>query len=201
MNIHDVSLILLWILVICEALALVILARQIGAVLVRLPPTAARPAADGPDINSLAPPIKTTDLFDRPVNLPGLSSLLIFISPTCHMCQELMPALAAFSADTPACQIIIIASPVPDSSGHALMVKRYGLTRISYLISEDLHALYQIHRSPYAVAVDASGRVRAKGMVNNRDHLDSLLLALFSDPSTDPVGVSLNNRVLSSTEA
>ena len=36
---------------------------------------------------------------------------------------------------------------------------------------------YRVSRLPYGILVDAQGIVRAKGLVNSREHLDSLLNA------------------------
>jgi hypothetical protein len=37
---------------------------------------------------------------------------------------------------------------------------------------------YQIGKLPYAVLIDAAGTLRAKGLVNSREHLDSLFETL-----------------------
>jgi methylamine dehydrogenase accessory protein MauD len=36
---------------------------------------------------------------------------------------------------------------------------------------------YQVGKLPYAVLIDEAGIVRAKGLVNSREHLESLLVA------------------------
>jgi hypothetical protein len=36
---------------------------------------------------------------------------------------------------------------------------------------------YQVGKLPYAVLIDERGIVRAKGLVNSREHLESLLVA------------------------
>ena len=36
---------------------------------------------------------------------------------------------------------------------------------------------FQVGKLPYAILLDAAGVIRAKGLVNNREHLESLLIA------------------------
>jgi len=36
---------------------------------------------------------------------------------------------------------------------------------------------FQVGKLPYAVLIDASGVIRAKGLVNSREHLESLIVA------------------------
>jgi methylamine dehydrogenase accessory protein MauD len=37
---------------------------------------------------------------------------------------------------------------------------------------------YQVGKLPYAVLIDASGVIRAKGLVNTREHVESLFEAM-----------------------
>ena len=45
------------------------------------------------------------------------------------------------------------------------------------MLSQELGLAYQIGKLPYAVLIDESGRVRAKGLVNSREQLESLFTA------------------------
>ena len=45
------------------------------------------------------------------------------------------------------------------------------------VLSARARRAYEVGRLPYAVLVDAAGIVRAKGLVNSREHLESLFEA------------------------
>jgi methylamine dehydrogenase accessory protein MauD len=46
-----------------------------------------------------------------------------------------------------------------------------------YVLSTELGMAYRVSRLPYAVLLDREGTVVAKGLVNSREQLDSLLNA------------------------
>src|SRR5258705_6524331 len=64
--------------------------------------------------------------------------------------------------------------PRPD---HEALVARERLERLPYVLSAPLGVAYQVGKLPYAVLVDGAGIVRAKGLVNTREHLESLFEA------------------------
>jgi methylamine dehydrogenase accessory protein MauD len=51
------------------------------------------------------------------------------------------------------------------------------LTSFPYVVSQSLGMAYQVSRLPYAVLIDAQGVLRARGIVNSREHLESLFEA------------------------
>jgi methylamine dehydrogenase accessory protein MauD len=60
---------------------------------------------------------------------------------------------------------------------HEPFVARHGLDAFPYLLSAPLGVAYRVGKLPYAVLVDGAGIVRAKGLVNTREHLESLFEA------------------------
>jgi methylamine dehydrogenase accessory protein MauD len=60
---------------------------------------------------------------------------------------------------------------------HEAFVRAHGLERESYVLSAALGLAHQVGRLPYAVLLDAAGVVRARGLVNTREHLESLFEA------------------------
>ena len=57
------------------------------------------------------------------------------------------------------------------------MIADQSLGRFPYVISPVVGMTYQVGKLPYAVLIDEEGVVRAKGLVNSREHLESLLVA------------------------
>jgi methylamine dehydrogenase accessory protein MauD len=56
-------------------------------------------------------------------------------------------------------------------------VQAKGLSRFPYVLSESLGRIYGVSKLPYAVLLDEAGRLRASGLVNTREHLESLFVA------------------------
>jgi methylamine dehydrogenase accessory protein MauD len=51
------------------------------------------------------------------------------------------------------------------------------LGSFAYIVSAPLGMAYQINRLPYAVLIDEQGILRARGIINSREHLESLFEA------------------------
>jgi hypothetical protein len=65
------SYLLLWVLVLSVVFAIIVLARQIGVLHMRILPAGARAVNAGPSIGSVAPEISTFDIEGHPLNLGG----------------------------------------------------------------------------------------------------------------------------------
>ena len=57
------------------------------------------------------------------------------------------------------------------------MVGSHGLQRVTYLNSAQVGMAFQVGKLPYAILIDEEGVIRAKGLVNSREHLESLAIA------------------------
>ncbi len=53
----------------------------------------------------------------------------------------------------------------------------HGLGAFPYVVSEILGKTYGVAKLPYAVLIDETGKVASAGIVNSREHLDSLFEA------------------------
>ena len=60
---------------------------------------------------------------------------------------------------------------------HTDFVAAEGLEDFPYVLSEPLGIAFGAGRLPHAVLIDAEAIVRASGLVNSREHLDSLFEA------------------------
>ena len=54
---------------------------------------------------------------------------------------------------------------------------------------------FRVGKLPYAVLLDSEGVIRAKGLVNNREHLESLLIAQESGFGTIQAYLDARGRV------
>ena len=172
-----VSHVLLWILTLLLAASVLALARQVGVLHERVAPVGALSPAAGPRVVEAAPEMIVADVAGGRVSVGGsseASTLLFFVSPTCPVCKSLLPTVERVARDEGA--RLVLASDGP-SEGHAAFVREHDLGRFPYVLSTELGLAWQVARLPYAALIDAQGVVRAKGLVNNREHLESLFEA------------------------
>jgi methylamine dehydrogenase accessory protein MauD len=64
-----------------------------------------------------------------------------------------------------------------ESSKHAAFVREKNLGKFPYVISEQLGRSFGVGKLPYAVLIDEAGKLSATGLVNTREHLESLFVA------------------------
>ena len=57
------------------------------------------------------------------------------------------------------------------------MILAHQLAGIPFVLSEDLGRAFGVSKLPYAVLIDEAGRVASLGLVNSREHLESLFEA------------------------
>ena len=130
--------------------AVVALAREVGMLRLQLGPQAAlEVAGEGPPIGD------RTLLIDRFDSGPRARlALAVFSSEGCHLCRSLEPAVEAVGRDP------LIALRVFDDVRDA-----------------DVWAELRVPGSPYAVALELDGTVRAKGTFNSFAQLETVLAA------------------------
>lgn len=173
-----VSNILLWVLLIALAFVLMGLVRQIGVLHGRLAPAGALMIDKGVAVNEPAPKVTAADRNGRPVNFgyPGeKGQLLFFLSPTCPICKSLLPAVKAIGKARKDLEVVYVSDG--DLDAQAALIREFALEDASYVVGPEVGMTYQIGKLPYAALIDAAGVLRAKGLVNSREHLDSLFEA------------------------
>lgn len=174
-----VSNIVLWVAVLALLGTVFALARQIGVLYERIAPMGALMLDSGPKVGESAPAFDLVTLDGRPFATGGArtkSLLLFFLSPTCPVCKKLLPILKRVAVDEGQWLEIAFASD-GDADEHAAFRTRAGLQAYPYLLSTDLGMAYRIGKLPYAVLVDEAGKVKAKGLVNSREQIESLFTA------------------------
>ena len=176
-----VSSVVLWLLVVALAAAVAALARQIGMLYERVAPAGALMVARGPAVGDRSPTIAVEQLGGGRRELGGAhpdgrSTLLFFLSPTCPVCEKLLPALRSAARRERPWLDVVLASDGPRAE-HETFVLREQLGDFPYVLSTPLGLAYEVAKLPYAVLLGADGTVRAKGLVNTREHLESLFEA------------------------
>jgi methylamine dehydrogenase accessory protein MauD len=173
-----VSNVALWILVVALAAVVLALVRQIGILHERVAPAGALVGREGPRPGERAPALKVADLAGRRLRVggsepSGAGTLLLFVAPGCPVCKAVLPAARSLRDAERGRLRLVLASSGPRAE-HEAFVREQGLEDESYVLSAELGLLYQVGRLPHAVLLDAEGSVRARGLVNSREHLESL---------------------------
>jgi methylamine dehydrogenase accessory protein MauD len=88
----------------------------------------------------------------------------------------LLPVVKASHRSEQAWLNIVLASD-GDVDEHEEFRRRNGLGSFPYVLSPALGLAYQASRLPYAVLIDQRGIVLARGLINSREHLESLFEA------------------------
>jgi methylamine dehydrogenase accessory protein MauD len=176
-----VSNIVLWIAVVVLAVVVVVLVQQIGVLHERIAPAGALVTASDPAVGDRAPEFSVEDWAGSlqrvgGVAADGISTLLFFLSPTCPVCKTLLPVLASVRRAERSWLRIVLASD-GSREEHEAFVRAHDLDSYPYLRSTELVLAYRVGKLPYAVLVDAEGVIRAQGLVNTREHLESLFNA------------------------
>jgi methylamine dehydrogenase accessory protein MauD len=179
MDALTVSVILLWLAVLVLGLLLWALSRQVGVLFERVAPMGALVTDAGPAVGAASPSFELTGLQSEPVAIGGvqaLPTLVFFLAPTCPVCKKLIPVLKSLQRDERRRLQLVLASD-GEALDHLGFVRQYGLEAMPYVLSTELGMSFRVSRLPYAVLLDTQGVVAAKGLVNSREQLDSLLNA------------------------
>jgi methylamine dehydrogenase accessory protein MauD len=176
-----ISNVVLWIVVVALLVVVLALTRQVGVLHERVAPAGALMINRGLAVGEQAPVIDVVDLNGQRLRVgaeraDGLSTLILFLSPTCPVCESLLPVIKSSRKDERSWLQIVLASD-GDPESHREFVLRSGLMDFPYVVSAPLGMTYQVSRLPFAALLDQAGKLRARGLVNSREHLESLFEA------------------------
>ena len=174
------SQIALWIALLVLGLICMALARQIGVLHQRIAPAGALSLRQPLKVGDAAPEMSLPALDGSQVRIGGArggrGQLLLFVSPGCTVCEALLPAVrSAQTAERAWLDIVLASDGATDK--HAEYVREKSLTKFPYVVSEHLGRSYGVAKLPYAVLIDEAGRLASSGLVNTREHLESLFVA------------------------
>lgn len=181
---HDalvVSNALLWIVVAALVAIVVALARQVGILYERVAPAGALSIGRGPEVGDPTPVVSAPLLGGGTLEIGGPSTdgrgtLLFFLSPTCPVCKTLLPVVRRLAREERSRLRLVLASDGP-AEDHLRFVRDNDLGDLPYALSTELGVAWRVPRLPWAALLDAGGSVRSKGLVNSREHLESLIEA------------------------
>jgi methylamine dehydrogenase accessory protein MauD len=177
-----VSNLVLWCVVVLMGLVIAALTRQVGVLHERVAPAGALAVQEGAVVGEEAPRVMVETLAGQPLEIgaagrDGRATLLFFLSPSCPVCKTLLPALMSLHRYEAARLDLVLASD-GEAGEHRRFVAEEKLDSLPYVLSPALGVAYGVSKLPFAALVDSSGILRARGLVNTREHLESLLEAM-----------------------
>lgn len=174
------SQILLWTAVIVQALLIAALARQVGILHERIAPAGALTLHQNVNVDEVASPMTVTTMDGAAIEIggkrDGRSQLLFFASPDCPVCKSLLPVVRS-AATAEADWLDIVIAGDGSKADYQRLIGQHGLNGIPTVLSEALGRAFGVSKLPYAVLLDEAGRVASLGLVNSREHLESLFEA------------------------
>lgn len=177
-----ISNIVLWIAVVGLFLLVFVLARQIGTLYERIAPAGALMIGQNLQVGDQAPQLQAEDVNSGvQVAIGSLeqstrSQLLFFLSPDCPVCKSLLPIVKSVRSQEKQWLDVILATDYdPDATSQ--MIGEQNLSDFIFVNSELLGRLCGVSKLPYAMLIDEKGIIRSMGLVNSREHFESLFIA------------------------
>jgi len=178
-----ISNLVLWLLVIALAVVVLALARQVGILHERVAPAGALQPTEGPKVGEVTEAMALQDLSGNPVTVGGpdangLVTLVLFVSPTCPVCRALVPTAKSLANSESKRIRLVFASDGDKPEQHVAYADDLDLDAYPYTLSQTLGMSYHVSKLPFAVLIGVDGTLHSKGLVNSREHLESLVEAM-----------------------
>lgn len=168
------SYVVLWALVVLLGIIVVALARQIGTLHLRLGPRGALEMdEEGPPLGTALPEETLPDVGGtaRAIGGPGEPQLLLFVSPGCIVCEQVLPGIPAV-AKSSALRPFVLTDVDEHETRRAYQSKDVGAPLIPARFAAQR---YEVPGTPYVIVLDSLGIVRGKGTINNLEQLEGLV--------------------------
>ena len=169
----------LWVLVIILVVMVFALARQVGVLYERVAPAGALMINQQLKVGDAAPRavVKSIEGRELQIGEPTESGqLLFFLAPDCPVCKSLLPVLKTMQRTELGREIILL-SDGDNEDEHRRFVSAEKLGQFDYALSEFVGRSYGVSKLPYGVLVDGTGLISSLGIMNSREHLESLFEA------------------------
>jgi methylamine dehydrogenase accessory protein MauD len=162
------------------------LARQVGVLHERVAPAGALINAGGPGVGEKSPRIEVHALAGNAITIggelaPGRAALMLFVSATCPICKKLIPIAKDF-AKSEKLDVLFVGDS--DVAEQRRLIAQFDLDERRFVNGPEVGITYRVDKLPYAVLLDDTGVIASKGLVNSREHFESLIVAKESGYST-----------------
>lgn len=165
------------------------LARQIGVLYERIAPAGALMLEQKLKVGDPAPRLKVKDLNSTNDITIGeqehadKSQLLFFLSPDCPVCKTLLPIIRSVRGTEKEWLDVVLATDY-DQDETGRFIEEQNLGDFAFVNSGFLGKSCGVGKLPYAILVDESGVIKSMGLVNSREHFESLFIAKEIDTAS-----------------
>ena len=141
----------------------------------------------GPKVGERTQPASLRDLAGGELTVggpatDGRATLVLWLSPTCPVCRTLVPtAVSLAQAER---LRLVFASDGDKLDQHRAYVEDLRIGDYPYVVSQPFGMSYAVSKLPFAALVGADGVLKGKGLVNTREHLESLVEAMHTGVAT-----------------
>jgi methylamine dehydrogenase accessory protein MauD len=141
---------------------------------------------NGPKLDERVEPIKAQALNGTSMTIgEGIDDNILnyFLSPGGPVCKSLLPVVQEIEKQ--ASRVTVhYASEGEIVSAHERYATEHGIPVSNYLLSREPGILLGVNKLPFAALINRDGILRARGLVNNHEHLERLLAANELDVSS-----------------
>lgn len=174
-----VSQVLSWLVILCLGIALLGLARQVGILHTRVAPAGALSTGGGASVGEGTEGLVGRTLSGQDIALGGARKgtplrLLMFVSAQCPLCKGLIPIAKSFAQHE---RVDLTFVGDDEVSAQQAMIAQHGLQDYAFVNDAGVGQAMGVGKLPFAVLIGEDGQILSKGLVNSREHLESLVIA------------------------
>lgn len=173
MSFWELSYVAMWVWLLALTVLCVSMLRQVGVLLLRVGQIAPASVGTGPRVGTQID-LAYLHAANGSKRLAAARGrlLVIFATPGCGACTELLPALRALQEQRDDVSVRIVLDASDSEAANWLQRAPNELTVVPVA---GVLAKYEVQGTPYACVTDLEGRVLSGAGVNHLDHLESLL--------------------------
>jgi methylamine dehydrogenase accessory protein MauD len=167
-----VSYIVLWVLVIVLFILVLLLYRQLGIMYLG---SAEGVSRDGLPRGKKAPDFNLTDQYGNAQRLGdyrGRPTVLLFGSPHCSPCRNLLPQLDEWARAHPEVGLVWLNAASPEESLKFASDMSANLPIAPYTPEQKLMDHYRVRVTPFMFLLDENGTIVTKGLLNSKAGMD-----------------------------
>lgn len=180
-TIFIIALIILWVIVLGLLVGFFAIARQLGVVFERIAPAGALSLPGGPKVGEKSKLFKLKSLNLGEISIGGekdkKSILIFFMSPSCPICDSLLSVVRSIAKAESNWLDVVLASD-GEADEHLEYIAKKNIRDLPYVVSTELGVTFEVSKLPYGVLLDGENILKAKGLTNTREHIESLFQAM-----------------------
>ncbi len=174
-----IAVIVLWLVVLAMAGVIMALARQVGILHERLAPVGALTIGADPVIGKAAPRVRVRTFSGAQIEIgapvaAGTAQLLLFVAPDCPVCKKIIPLAQAFARRE---RLDLLFVGDGELGEQQQLARQFAIDFDRFVSDAHIGMAFRVGKVPYAVLLDPTGVIVAMGLVNSREHLESLVVA------------------------